>query len=99
MDQGTLNNLVEEVTTKEAAEILGVSKDTVLRLKKAGHLEYRDAATPGSSRSTFRFPLTSVLKIRTSYTTDIPPGKFRREENRHPSKSRNKTKYIRVSDD
>ena len=64
--------LPREVSTAEAARILSVSKDTVLRLKEAGLLEYRNLAPPTSIRAVFRFLLTSVLELRNSYQTDFP---------------------------
>lgn len=60
----------QEVGTAEAAEILGVSKDTVLKLKAAGLLEYRNMAPPGSSRPIYTFTLRSVMALRTSYERD-----------------------------
>lgn len=38
--------LPKEVTTEEAATILGQSKDTVLKFREAGLLEFRNAAPP-----------------------------------------------------
>jgi hypothetical protein len=64
--------LPKEVSTAEAAHILGVSKDTVLKLKEAGLLEYRNLAPPTSIRGVFRFLLASVLELRNSYQTDFP---------------------------
>jgi hypothetical protein len=62
----------KEVGTAEAAEILGVSKDTVLKLKAAGLLEYRNTAPPDSSRAVYAFTLRSVMELRTSYDRDDP---------------------------
>jgi len=64
--------LPQEVGTARAAEILGVSKDTVLRLKAAGLLEYRNTAPPNSSRPVYAFSLRSVMELRTSYERDDP---------------------------
>lgn len=64
--------LPQEVATVRAAEILGVSKDTVLKLKAAGLLEYRNTAPPGSSRPVYAFTLRSVMELRTSYERDEP---------------------------
>src|SRR5215472_5208034 len=61
-----------EVRTPEAAKILGVSKDTVLKLREAGVLPFRNAAPPGSTRPVFRFPLDAVLKLRGGYHTEVP---------------------------
>jgi hypothetical protein len=66
------NELPKEVSTAEAARILGVSKDTVLKWKAAGLLEYRNLAPPTSSRGVFRFLLASVMELRKGYQTDFP---------------------------
>lgn len=60
-------DLPEEVSTQDAARILGTSKHTVLHLKDDGLLEWRNAAPPSSSRPVFRFTLRSVLALRTRY--------------------------------
>lgn len=65
-----LKSLPKEVSTEQASKILGVSKDTVLRLKDAGILEYRNVAPPMSSRPVFRFKLESLVEYRTSYQRD-----------------------------
>jgi hypothetical protein len=66
------NRLPKEVSTAEAAEILGVGKDVVLKLKRAGLLEYRTAGPPDGSRIVYRFLLASVIEFRTSYRADVP---------------------------
>lgn len=60
-------NLPEEVSTKEAARILDCSKNTVLEFLRAGALEWRNAASPTSSRPVYRFTLRSVVALRTRY--------------------------------
>jgi hypothetical protein len=60
-------NLPEEVTTQQAATILGCSKHTVLRYLQEGLLEWRNAAPPSSNRPVFRFTLRSVLELRLDY--------------------------------
>ena len=60
----------KEVSTEEATKTLGQSKDTVLKLRAAGLLQYRNAVPPGSIRTVYRFLLESVLKLRTNYDTD-----------------------------
>ena len=95
----SMNDLPREVCTAVAAEILGVSKDTVLRLKRAGLLEYRDAAVPGSSRPLYRFTLASVTELRTSYTRDVPEAPKRRKQARRRVKRRKQSKYIRIHAD
>ena len=66
------NGLPREVSTREAARVLGVSKDTVLKLKAAGLLEYRNTAPPDSSRAVYRFRLASVVEFRMTYQADVP---------------------------
>jgi hypothetical protein len=63
-------DLPKEVSTKQAAQILGCSKDTLLAYKDAGLLEFRNLAPPTSSRPTFRFKLKSVLALRTNYEVE-----------------------------
>ena len=71
-----------EVSAKEAARILGCSKDTVLKFKDAGLLEYRNLASPKSSRPLFRFRLESVVRLRTEYQADIPTPPIPKEPGR-----------------
>jgi hypothetical protein len=59
--------LPEEVTTQQAAVILGCCKRTVLRYLQEGLLEWRNAAPPSSNRPVFRFTLRSVLELRLGY--------------------------------
>ena len=70
-----LPELPKEVSTERAAAILGVSNDTVLKLKVSGMLEYRNTAPPTSSRPVFRFSLASVLAVRTGYSRDAPDAR------------------------
>jgi hypothetical protein len=62
-------NLPEEVSTEQAAEVLGCCKHTVLRFMAAGLLAWRNAAPPSSARPVYRFTLRSVLDIRLGYKT------------------------------
>lgn len=99
-----VEDLTPELSTVEAAEMLRVSKDTVLRLKRAGLLEYRNAAPPTSARPIFRFTLASVKAIRNTYTTDIPPEQQRREERRRKVRvgrrnTDNQARHFVVDDD
>ena len=84
----------KEVSTEEAAEILGLSKDTVLKFRAAGLLQYRNAAPPGSTRPVYRFLLDSVLHLRTSYDTDEPTPESPRESQRRVAKGKRKYKFI-----
>lgn len=89
-------DLPREVATAEAARILSVSKDTVLKLKDAGLLEYRNMAPPFSSRPVFAFSLASVLKLRTTYETDEPPPLRQPEPTRRAVKGEKKYKHLKV---
>lgn len=90
--------LPAEVSTAEAARILGVSKDTVLKLKEAGLLEYRNLAPPTSIRAVFRFLLSSVLELRNDYRTDFPtpPSPSQPQRRRVRQKQEPKYKHLRV---
>lgn len=88
------SELPKEVSTEEAAAILGVSKDTVLKLRASGLLEFRNAAPPGSSRPVYRYPLESVVRLRTSYETDDPIPAMPREQPRRTVKGKRLYKYI-----
>ena len=98
--QDIIRELPMEVSTEVAARILGVSKDTVLRLKRSGLLEYRNAAPPESSRPVYRFTMASVQSLRTTYTRDDGdvPGQ-NRNHRRSAQRSRKPAKYIRITDD
>jgi hypothetical protein len=89
-------DLPREVGTAETARILGVTKDTVLKYKDAGLLEYRNLAPPSSSRPLFAFSLVSVLKLRTTYETEEPPPFRRREPTRRAAKGKKNRKHIIV---
>jgi hypothetical protein len=86
--------LPKEVSTEEAAAILGVTKDTVLKLRAEGLLEFRNAAPPGSNRPVYRYPLESVVRLRTAYETDDPTPAVPREQPRRVAKGKRLYKYI-----
>lgn len=88
------SGLPREVSTEEAAIILGVSKDTVLKFRSAGLLPYRNAAPPGSGRPVYRFPLESVVQLRTTYETDEPTPRMPKQPGRRQAKGKRKYKYI-----
>ena len=92
------DDLPPEVSTEEASEILGCSKDTVLRFKSAGVLEWRNAAPPTSSRPVFKFTLESVKELRTAYERDEPIPTRPREQKRHRVKTGGKLKHFRYDD-
>ena len=78
-------DLPDEVTTREAAVILGCCKHTVLQYLAAGLLEWRNAAPPASQRPVYRLTLRSVLGLRLGYQRGSPhppppvePSKARR---------------------
>lgn len=89
-----VSDLPKEVSTEEAAVILGLSKDTVLKLRSAGLLEFRNAAPPGSSRPVYRFLLDSVVRLRTSYETDEPTPAMPREQPSRATRGKRRYKYI-----
>lgn len=88
----------QEVGTARAAKILGVSKDTVLKLKGAGLLEYRNTAPPGSNRPVYAFTLRSVMELRTSYERDEPEVRRPVEPLRRRVKGRRKYKHLDTGD-
>ena len=95
MPEATITKeLPKEVSTEEAAAILGVSKDTVLKLRAEGLLEFRNAAPPGSSRPVYRYPLESVVRLRTAYETDEPTPAMPLEQPRRVAKGKRLYKYI-----
>jgi hypothetical protein len=91
--------LPEEVSTAQAARILGVSKDTVLKLKEGGLLEYRNTGSPGSSRPVYAFSLRSVLEVRTTYQRDTPPYRTPKTPHRHQVKGKRQYKHFTLSDE
>jgi hypothetical protein len=91
--------LPKEVSTAEAARILGVSKDIVLKLKAAGLLEYRNTAPPDSFRPVFAFPLRSVLELRTSYERDTPLPRRPKDPPRRRVRCDRKYKHLRLTPD
>jgi hypothetical protein len=88
----------QEVGTAEAADILGVSKDTVLKLKAAGLLEYRNIAPPTSSRPVYAFTLRSVMELRTSYERDEPLPHQPPDSPNRRTKRHTKYKHLNLDD-
>jgi hypothetical protein len=72
-------SLPEELSTAETAEILGVSKDTVLAYREKGLLPSRNLAPPGSTKPLYVFPLADVMKLRTGYEVEAPDDVPRQE--------------------
>ena len=91
--------LPKEVSTAEAGRILGISKDTVLKLKAAGLLKYRNTAPPDSFRPVFAFSLQSVLELRTKYEQDIPMPRRPKESPRRRVKGERKYEHLRLTPD
>jgi hypothetical protein len=87
-----------EVRTAQAARILGVSKDTLLRLKDEGLLEYRNVAPPSSSRPIYAFTLRSVMELRTNYQVDVPSLPLRQVPRRQAVKGPRRYKHLDVGD-
>jgi hypothetical protein len=89
--------LPEEVSTAQAAEILGVSKDTVLAYRERGLLPFRDLAPPGGSKPVYMFPLAAVLELRTAYQTEQPAPATPKEPTRR-AKGQRKYKHLDLDD-
>jgi hypothetical protein len=87
-------NLPEEVSTAQAARILGVSKDTVLAYREKGLLPFRNLAPPGSTKPVYVFPLEAVVKLRTTYQTEQPASPVQAEPTRRRVKGPRKYKHL-----
>ena len=92
-------DLPEEVTTQQAAAILGCCKHTVLQYLADGLLEWRDLAPAASNRPVFRLTLRSVLALRLAYRRDNPhpprPAERTKGRPRRPPPSDFKPKHLR----
>lgn len=86
--------LPPEVGTARAAEVLGVSKDTVLLYREKGLLPYRDIAPPGSTKPIYMYPLDAVVKMRTAYQTDQPAPRQQKEQPRRRLKGERRYKHL-----
>ena len=91
-------DLPPEVSTEVAAEILGCTKNTVLKYKAAGLLEWRNAAPPMSFQPVYRFTLESVKELRLGYDRDEPIPTRPKEQKRHRVKSGRKFKHVQYED-
>ena len=97
--KGCSQDLPQEVSTQRAADILGVTKDTVLKYRESRLLPYRDIAPPGSSRAIYRFPLESVLNLRPSYTFAEPEtAASPKQPLRRRAKAERKYKHLNLGD-
>lgn len=65
-------DLPDEVTTQEAAAILGCCKHTILQYLVEGLVEWRNVAPPSSQRPVYRLTLRSVLELRLAYQRGSP---------------------------
>jgi hypothetical protein len=86
--------LPAEVGTARAAEILGVSKDTVLEYKRKGLLPFRDLAPPGSTKPIYMYPLDAVVRLRTTYQTEEQADNVPRDPPRRRVKGRREFKHL-----
>ena len=96
---GALLTCPPEVGTLAAAKVLGVRKDTVLKLRETGVLPYRNAAPPGSTRPVFRFPLDAVLRLRSDYQIEVPAQQRPKEPPRRRARGERKYKHLDLGDD
>jgi hypothetical protein len=90
------DDLPAEVSTAQAAEILGVSKDTVLAYRQKGLLPFRDTAPPGSSKPAYLYPMKAVVKLRTGYQTEQAAPTVPAESPRRQVKGERKYKHLDV---
>jgi hypothetical protein len=92
-------DLPEEVSTQQAAAILGCCKHTVLQYLEDGLLEWRNAAPPSSNRPVFRLTLRSVLELRLTYQRGSPrppqPAERSKGRQRRPPPSGFTPKHLR----
>ena len=92
-------NLPEEVTSQEAATILGCCKHTVLQYLEEGLLEWRNIAPPSSDRPVYRFTLRSVTELRLGYQRGSPrpprPNKAAEKTRRSKPGSDYKPQHLR----
>ena len=79
---------------RQFAEILGVSKDTVLIYREKGLLPYRDIAPPGSTKPIYMYPLDAVVKMRTAYQTDQPAPRQQKEQPRRHVKGERRYTHL-----
>jgi len=93
-----LGSLPSELSTEEVAQVLGCSKDTVLKLKQDGTLEYRNVAPMTGSRPVYRFTLESVRALRTSYSRDVPEIAGSQDSVRRSRKQKRQFKHFKFVD-
>lgn len=93
------SGLPGEVSTAEASEILGVSKDTLLEYKRKGLLPFRNLAPPGSTKPIYMLPLDAVVQLRTTYQTEEPAPAVPHEPPRQGAKGRGQFKHLIIDHD
>jgi hypothetical protein len=91
--------LPKELSTAEAAAILGCCKHTILRYCEDGLLEWRNTAPSSSNRPVYRFTLRSVLELRLGYQRGNPRPPLPPDESKRRRKTVNpsafKPKHLR----
>jgi hypothetical protein len=97
-EEPAVPDLIEEVNTATAARILRCSKDTVLKYREAGLLEYRDMAPPGSSRPVFAFSLRSIMELRTTYERNMPTTRRPKDPLRRRVRGDGQYKHLKFDD-
>ena len=90
-------NLPQEVTLKEAAQVLGCDAQTVMKFIRSGLLEFRDAGSPFNLRPTYRIKLESVVELRTTYRrqSDITSPR-QKQQRRTATPSTTRLRHIRL---
>lgn len=84
-------DLPEEVSVRDAADILGIDPKTVLGYITEGVLPARDIALPSSKRAVWRLKLGDVVELRTGYVRHEPAPQS--NGNGHPKRCRPAKKY------
>lgn len=95
----SLSEPVPEVSTSEAAKLLGVSRDVVLAYRAEGLLPYRNVSPPSSSRPSYRYPREAVMRLRNSYGTEATQEPVRREKSRRQVKGEPEYQCLRPPKD
>ena len=62
-----------ELSSREAAQYIGVDVDTLHDIRKRGLVLYRNASPPGSGKPRYRFPVADLDRfMQQSYRRDLP---------------------------
>ena len=70
-DDAFFADLPPEISTGEAAKLLGVDARTIGKYLRSGLLEWRSTAPPSSTTPTYRFRLSSVMALKTKALTRL----------------------------